>query len=99
MTQPGGVEIASIPGDDASSRVVVCLKSTTAGTIFALQRQSYGQDVGWFVQSEIEVSRTEMSAIRSLIGLAECKSKDAGRWANVADEPFDVIKFPTAAAS
>ncbi len=92
-------ELASIAGDDVNSRLVFVLKSKAGVGSFLLRRQSYSRDVGWFSQSEIEMTREEMVAMRSALGATESNACRATKLRMKVDGDSAILKFPSAAAS
>ena len=103
MKQPSELEIATIPGDETMSRVVICLKTTAQKSVFALQQQSFSQNVGWFVQSEIELSRQQLASVYSALGFVGGKNREAAWQAADASEPSSadveiaILQFPAVA--
>lgn len=84
------------------------MKTNDRGPVFVIQRQSFSRDVGWFVQSEIEVTRKEFAALRSTIpagssgncALHQGAEKTSGSTSQLEDAefPLDILKFPTTVA-
>ena len=103
VKQPSELEIATIPGDETMSRVVICLKTTDQKSVFALQQQSFSQNVGWFVQSEIELSRQQLAGVYSALGFVGGKNREAAWQAADASEPSSadveiaILQFPAVA--
>lgn len=92
-------ELACIPGENDLSRLVFVLKSKDGVGSFVLKRQSFSRDVGWFSQSEIEMTREEMVAMRSALGATESNACRTTKLRMKVDSGSDILKFPSAAAS
>ncbi|HBE68908.1 MAG TPA: hypothetical protein DDW52_12240 [Planctomycetaceae bacterium] len=89
--------LSSIAGNDANSRLVFVMRAQDGVGTFVLKRQTYSRDVGWFSQSEIEMSREEMVAMRSAMGADESRAcRTTKRRMQVGQA---TLKFPTIAAS
>lgn len=59
--------IAVIQGDESDQRMVFASRSDADRPI-VLRHESFSQDVGWFAQSEVEMTRQEMILLRSAMG-------------------------------
>ena len=92
-------ELASIDGADANSRLVIVLQSNAGVGHFVLKRQTFGRDVGWYTQSEIEMTREEMVAMRSALGASESKACRATKFKMNVDAAPAILAFPSAEAS
>ncbi len=60
--------IAVIQGDDPNCRMVFASRSSELERPIVLRQESFSEGVGWFVQSRIEMTRTEMTGLRSVLG-------------------------------
>ncbi len=59
--------IAVVQGDESDQRMVFASRSDIDRPI-VLRHESFSQDVGWFTQSEVEMTRQEMVLLRSVMG-------------------------------
>lgn len=59
--------IAVVQGDESDQRIVFASRSDVDRPI-VLRHESFSQDVGWFTQSEVEMTRQEMVLLRSVMG-------------------------------
>lgn len=69
--------IAIVPDGTQSQRLVFIAKSGEHDLPIVLRQESYSEGVGWFAQSQIEMSRQQMIMLRSAMGGTGGASKAA----------------------
>jgi hypothetical protein len=64
------ITLGTLGSDEAGQRVSVCLVRSEAGgcSRLCLREESYSPDVGWFIQSEVELCPTQVAQLRGLLG-------------------------------
>ena len=60
--------IAVIPDETGSQRLVFLARGNDSALPIVLRQESFSRDVGWFTQSQIEISRAQMIMLRSSLG-------------------------------
>lgn len=60
--------IAVIPDETGSQRLVFLARGNDNALPIVLRQESFSRDVGWFTQSQIEISRAQMVMLRSSLG-------------------------------
>lgn len=60
--------VAIIQGDDPNNRFIFAMRAENAERPILFRQESYSEDVGWFVQNEMEMTRGEMICLRSALG-------------------------------
>ena len=71
---PSETVLGVLPGVCPSSRTVVLMVSSLCGhSSLRLQTESFSDDMGWFPQGSVELSATQLDALRPLMGLAASK--------------------------
>lgn len=73
--------LAILPGSESTQRVAVML---VAHGGLELQHQSWGDGVGWYVQSTIILDGTQAEQLRNMLGLAASMDRPA---ANLDENP------------
>lgn len=69
MTKPSNATtLAIVQGEDPNSRFIFAMKSEQAERPIVFRQESFSEDVGWFVQNEMEMTRSEMLSLRSALG-------------------------------
>ena len=93
------VELASIAGSDDVSRLLFIMRTVRNENSYLLKRQTFSPNVGWFDQSEIQMSHSEMVAMRSALGVPAGKSTNIrGRYDSEGRAPA-ILKFPSPPAA
>jgi hypothetical protein len=64
--------IAVIPDETGQQRVVFVARAGERELPIVLRQQSFSAAVGWFTQSQIEMTRAQMVMLRSSLGAAGC---------------------------
>ena len=60
--------VAIVPGTSENERLVFATRRSVDGKPIQLRRESFSSDVGWFVQSTLEMTCEEMRFLRSAFG-------------------------------
>ncbi len=68
--------IALIESAQSDKRIRVSLKSTGGG--LQLLSESFSADVGWYVQSSMDLEPEQVAALRGLLGAHTGKGKSGG---------------------
>ena len=80
---------------DPNQRISV-LKSDKGEKEFELRFESFGENVGWFLQNSIPLTQLELSGLRGMLGCSlqsHCKSVDSHSSESADSEPL-ILKFP-----
>ena len=90
--------IAIVPDGTQSQRLVFIAKSVESDLPIVLRQETYSEDVGWFTQNQIEMTRQQMMMLRSAMGGTSGGSRPTARQnAKPCGEPMPaVIAFPRA---
>ncbi|WP_203545347.1 hypothetical protein [Candidatus Laterigemmans baculatus] len=88
-----------LEGDTPQQRVVVVLRHLEGGrTELALRRESWSVNVGWFVQSSVELSADQISDLRSALGVVPTRRPRTLAFAAAgpqeSEESLECIPFP-----
>lgn len=65
--------IAVVDGKSSSERLVLVLDANDKDRPIVLRSESFSPDVGWFVQSSLRLSRTELNGLRNVLGIPQSK--------------------------
>ncbi len=65
--------VAVVAGKDSSERLVLVLDANDKDRPIVLRSESFSPDVGWFVQSYLRLSRTELSGLRNVLGIPQSR--------------------------
>ncbi|XZE43495.1 hypothetical protein SH467x_003059 [Pirellulaceae bacterium SH467] len=88
--------VAVLPGADPCERIVIALDSSAEPKPISVRSESFSSDVGWFAQSELRLSRSEMAGLRNVLGVPVAKAchfaVDQIEEARMDDEPM-VLSF------
>ncbi|XZE54036.1 hypothetical protein SH139x_005821 [Planctomycetaceae bacterium SH139] len=87
--------IAVIPDASGTQRVVFASRSGHESLPIVLRQETYSRDVGWFAQSQIELTREQMVLLRSGMGGA-LSSPCQQTMLSAAQETPATIPFQTA---
>ena len=60
--------IAVIQGESLTDRIVFAIQRYDCERPIVMQQESFSEGVGWFVQNRIEMTRSEMSQLRTVLG-------------------------------
>ncbi len=60
--------IVAVVSESETQRLVVVLRETLERPI-AIRTQTFSENVGWFTQQEIELTRSEFSGLKNVLGL------------------------------
>jgi len=62
--------LAILAGSSETERVVLILVMTTAGSLVELRQQSWGEGVGWFTQSSVQLEPAQVAELKQRLGAA-----------------------------
>lgn len=62
------VTLAVVPSSDDQHRIVVQLRHGFSGSSVELLQQSWGEGVGWFTQSKVQLEPEQLTAVRAALG-------------------------------
>lgn len=71
--------IAIVPDGTQSHRLVFLAKSGDHELPIVLRQETYSEDIGWFIQNQIEMTRPQMMMLRSAMGGTSGGSVPAAR--------------------
>ncbi|XZE20423.1 hypothetical protein SH449x_000295 [Pirellulaceae bacterium SH449] len=63
--------LAVVEGDNPGERLVLALDPTHHEKPLILRSESFSTDVGWFSQSSMRFSRSELNGLRSVLGIPQ----------------------------
>ena len=68
--------ISTLPGQTEDDRVVIVLCQQGMGpNTLELRQQSWGEGVGWFTQSSVEMSPSQVADLRNVLGVSQGKPR------------------------
>lgn len=67
-SSPQDTILSVIPGETPETRMVFATRTGDHDRPIVLRQESFSEGVGWFVQSQIEMTRFEMSQLRTMLG-------------------------------
>lgn len=73
--------LATLPGVSDRDRVLVVLCQSAAGSHVDLRQQSWGEGLGWYTQSSVQLDPSQVAGMRQALGLG-------GAFAKVKVSPF-----------
>jgi hypothetical protein len=62
--------LSAIPALSDKERLVVVLVQTAEGSSLELRQQSYGEGVGWFTQSKVQMEPGQVAQLKNSLGTA-----------------------------
>jgi len=62
--------LATLAGTSKTEQVVLVLVSKTDVSVVELRHQSWGEGVGWFTQSSIQLEPQQLAALKQTLGQA-----------------------------
>jgi hypothetical protein len=65
--------VAVVAGKDSSERLVLVLEANDRDRPIVLRSESFSPDVGWFTQSSLRLSRTELNGLRNVLGIPQSR--------------------------
>lgn len=92
--------LSVLEGDTPQQRIVVTLRHLDGGgNELALRRESWSENVGWFVQSCVELSSDQITDLRSVLGVVPTRRPRslafaAARGRAVDEQPLECLPFP-----
>lgn len=63
-----------IPGSAPDERLLIVLRSDGGPNICELRQQSWGEGVGWYTQSNIQIGLDQVGPLRQALGTSACLS-------------------------
>jgi hypothetical protein len=66
---PTELILATLPGASDREQVVVCHVQTAEGSRVELRQQSWGEGLGWFTQSSVQLEPHQVAGLRQSLGL------------------------------
>ena len=73
--------LATLPGASDRDRVLVVLCQAAGGTHVEIRQQSWGEGLGWYTQSSVQLEPQQVAGMRQALGLG-------GAFAKVKVSPF-----------
>ena len=61
--------LATIPSDQENQRLQVVMDQEAVGTKLRLEQQSFGNGIGWYTQSSVEISPDQVPVLRQAFGV------------------------------
>lgn len=89
--------LAVLPGESDKDRLVVALRLEQDGSGVTLRHESYGEGIGWFTQSRLDLLPDQIGQLRNLLGKAGGRTRPAswfGPNAHDSGEDAATIPFP-----
>lgn len=68
--QPTETILSAIPALSDKDRLIVVLVQSAEGSRLELRQQSYGEGVGWFTQSTVQMEPGQVAQLRNSLGQA-----------------------------
>lgn len=62
------VVLATLPGTCESEQLLVVMVHTAGGNRLELRQQSWGEGVGWFTQSTVQLAPHQVGELRGVLG-------------------------------
>lgn len=93
------VVLATIPGSDAVSRIQLTRNAFNMERPFCLRQESFSPDVGWFLQSSLEMTQQEFAMLRGQLGSREPEISANFRPPTTSPRPKTLPMFKIPAAS
>lgn len=84
--------LTTIPGGHDREQLVVVLRSGPQGSQLVLKQQTWGQGVGWYDQSSVEIEPQQVQALRMALGRNASGAPAGG----VAHQPRNVLSVADA---
>lgn len=60
--------LATLPGSHEGERLLVVLLATDCANRLELRQQSFGEGIGWFTQSSVQLEPSQVALLRSVLG-------------------------------
>ena len=73
-----------VPGNDEFSRLVMALERFGGESRVVLRQESYSDDVGWFVQSRVDIEPEQVHGLRNALGSGPARTASGFRPRNEA---------------
>jgi hypothetical protein len=74
MPRPETV-LATLPGESDRERVLVVMAVTADGSRVEIRQQSWGDGLGWFTQSSVQLQPDQVAGMRQALGLGTGNGK------------------------
>ena len=82
-----------VPGNDESSRLVVALERFAGESRVVLRQESYSDDVGWFVQSRVDMDPDQVQGLRMALGRGPARAMTGMRPRGVRPSDPVILRF------
>ncbi|WP_425617097.1 hypothetical protein NA78x_000767 [Anatilimnocola sp. NA78] len=69
--------LSAIPAQSDKERLIVVLVQKSEGSRLELRQQSYGEGVGWFTQSTVQLEPGQVAQLKNSLGHATANSPAA----------------------
>ena len=78
--------VGTLPGQTEDDRVVIvlCQQGMGANTL-ELRQQSWGEGVGWFTQSSVEMSPRQVADFRNVLGVSQKTARLPAKFRKVSE--------------
>lgn len=86
--------LAILPGENDGEQLAIVLRMTVDGSRIELRQQSWGEGVGWFSQTSVQLNPEQVAGLRNTLGLAPSRQPRTARPASQF-EP-QVLRFESA---
>ena len=78
--------VGTLPGQTEDDRVVIVLCQHGIGAnSLELRQQSWGEGVGWFTQSSVEMSPRQVADLRNVLGVSHGQSRLPAKFRKVSE--------------
>lgn len=67
--------LATLPGTSDTDRLVVVLTAANGTSQVHLRQQSWGEGLGWYTQSSVQLDPQQVAGLRQVLGLGGAFSK------------------------
>ena len=61
--------LATIPSDQDDQRLQVIMDQEASGTKLRVEQQSFGNGIGWYTQSSVEIAPDQLPVLRQAFGM------------------------------
>lgn len=61
--------VAVVPGQDSTERISIALDTSDMDRPISIRSESFSPDIGWFPQSTLKLSRSELAGLRNVLGV------------------------------
>ena len=66
--------VAVVPGQNESERISIALDTSDADRPISIRSETFSPDVGWYAQSTLRLTRSELAGLRNVLGVPVAKA-------------------------